>query len=88
MGREPVRERLKELDFEDRKTIGEDIKGCRVFLADRNAARSVAWKRAAGGPESIAARAGLPRYFLRRAGLYSVASWIHEEESRDAAPGY
>jgi hypothetical protein len=84
-GREPVREWLKELDLEDRRRIGEDIKDVEFAWPIGMTARTVASKRAMGSSESLTARTDSPRYFLRRAGLLGAASRVHEENPKDAA---
>ncbi len=63
-GREPVREWLKSLDPEDRRTVGEDIKDVE-FVADWYAAGTVARPRAVGSPKQLAARSYRARDFLR-----------------------
>ena len=44
-GNEPVRDWLLKQDRADRKTIGEDIKTCEFWLADRDARLSFHGKR-------------------------------------------
>jgi hypothetical protein len=63
-GREPVREWLKGLSAADRKIVGEDIKGCRVRMADWYAALPVPGSRVVGGSQHIDARADRPRTVL------------------------
>lgn len=47
-GHEPVRDWLKSLDEEDRKTIGEDIKD---LMANRHATGPLGWTRIVGSEE-------------------------------------
>ena len=57
-------------------------------LADRYAARKVAWKRIVGGPKQPATRPHCAGYFLRRAGVHGAPPRLHEKDPEDTATRY
>lgn len=79
-GKEPVREWLKELEPEDRKAIGEDIKDVGVFMACRHAARSSAGSRIVGSQECLAAWPNCAGSFLCRAEQHGAASRLYQKD--------
>src|ERR1039458_3193902 len=81
-GREPVGEWLKELEPEDRKAIGEDIKDVEFSW---DAARSSAGTRIVGSAEQLAARPDCAGSFLRRARPHGATARLHQENSQDSA---
>src|SRR5580658_2223607 len=77
-GREPVREWLKDLEREDRKVIGEDIKDVEFSWPIRDAAGSCAWQRIVGSAEQLAAGPDCTDRSLRRAGEDGAAAQLYE----------
>jgi DNA-binding Xre family transcriptional regulator len=84
-GKEPVREWLRDLEPEDRKTIGEDIKDVEFswpigMPLVRPLGREL-WEVRSGGPDCAGS-------VLCRTGTHAAAARLHQENPEDSATRY
>ena len=81
-GREPVREWLKNLDIEDRKLIGEDIKDVEFSWPIGMPLVRGLGSGAVGNAQQFAARPYRPRPVLRSRRTDGVAEWLLSKRRR------
>src|ERR1035437_6520021 len=86
-GREPVREWLRNLDAEDRKILGEDIKDVEFSWPIEYATGPGSRARIVGGAQQLAAGPHCPRSVLRGDRMHGAASRLHQEDPEDTTAG-